>query len=354
MQSKPGKRLFIFALFISTVFPAFSQKEFFRSQQVFTDQQLSKFYSSITIAGDWLLFTANDYQLYAYNKKSQVLQWSFDANYKSSLPVFVQDSIVYAGIFTNDKEQAVQLELASGKFTRLLPFGPLATKPFLRNNTLYGTAIYNYGCMLAYDLEKDTVTWSRFIAHGFSNRPYYLANKIMVSAEANNWVAMGYDGVLLDTNCAEKPDFFVEGIPCVNKFMALAHDGLKIKGKLAKDVFGEGSFESAGIITTDHLTIILSADKLSILSGKLKKKQQVIIASLAAGLADIENGKLIKATNEDAWLLYGDQLLQYNYKSNSLTRITDLSFWKPQQVLLDEENIWLVSLKDGLLYGLSR
>ena len=352
MKFKSGKLFFTVALLLLIRAAAYPQKEFFRSQQVFTGSQMANFYSSITIEGDWLLFSANDYHLYAYNKKSHLLQWSYNANYKSSIPVFVLDSIVYAGIYTNDKEQAVQLELVNGKFARSLPFGPLATKPFVKNNILYGTAIYNYGCMIAYDLERDTVTWSRFIAHGFSNRPYYQANRIMVSAEANNWVTMGYDG-LLDTTCADKPDFFVEGIPCVKKFMALSHDGREIKGKLAKDIFGEDVIESPDVITTNNLTVILSGDKLSILSGKLKKKWQVAITSLSGDLVDNGQSKLIKAGNESAWLLYGDHLLQYNYKTNSLARIINLAYWQPQQVLLDEENIWLVSLKDGLLYGLS-
>ena len=340
-----------FLLFFTTA--GYSQKEFFRSQQVFTEEQMSNFYSSVTIHDGLVIFNANDYHLYAYNKKDGSLKWSVETNYKSTIPVFVQDSIVYAGISKKEVHQAAQFNLADGKLIKVLPFGPLATKPFIKNEMLYGTAIYNYGCILAYDLKKDTVAWSRFIAHGFSRQPYYFENKIMANAEANNWVALSYDGALLDTTCAVKAALFVEDIPCVKKFTALTHDGLEIKGKLSDDIFGTDFFDLPEIITTDNFTVVLHGDKLSIISKKLKIKQQVEVSSLVDDLADNYNTKLLKADDEHIWLLYSAHLLQYNYKTKKIARSTDLTAWQPNSVLLDDENIWLISGKDGLLYGIS-
>lgn len=340
----------ILLLFTTT---GFSQKEFFRSQQVFTKEQMSNFYSSVTIHDGLVIFNANDYHLYAYNKKDGSLKWSVETNYKSTISVFVQDNIIYAGISKKEIHQAAQFDLANGNLIKALPFGPLATKPLIKNGMLYGTAIYNFGCMLAYDLKKDTVAWSRFIAHGFSRQPYYFENKIMANAEANNWVALSYDGALLDTTCTVKAALFVEDIPCVKTFTALTHDGLEIKGKLSEEIFGADFFDLPEIITTDNFTVILNGDKLSIISKKLKIKQQVEISSLAENLTDNYNTKLLKADDEHIWLLYSDHLLQYNHKTKKLTRSTDLTNWQPNSVLPDEENVWLISGKDGLLYGLA-
>ena len=330
----------------------YSQKEFFRSQQVFTQEQMSTFYSSVTIHDSLVIFNANDYHLYAYNKKNGSLKWSVETNYKSTIPVFVKDSIIYGGISKKEIHQAAQFDLTNGNLIKALPFGPLATKPLIKNGMLYGTAIYDFGCILAYDMKKDTVTWSRFIAHGFSRQPYYLENKIMANAEANNWVELGYDGVLLDTTCTVKAALFVEDIPCVKIFTALAHDGLAIKGKLSDDIFGENFMDLPQMITTGNFTFVLNGDKLSIISKKLKIKQQLEVSSLAEDLADDYNTKLLKADDENIWLLYSNHLLQYNHKTKKLIRSTDLTAWQPNSVLLDEENVWLVSGKDGLLYGL--
>ena len=353
MKPKPVKQIFIFLFLLLITTSAYSQKEFFRSQQVFTKEQMNDFYSSITIHDGLVIFSANDYHLYVYNKKDGLLKWSVETNYKSTIPVFVQDNIIYAGISKKEVHQAAQFSLANGKLIKALPFGPLATKPLIKNGMLYGTAIYDYGCIVAYDLQKDTVTWSRFIAHGYSTQPYYFENKIMANAEGNNWIALGYDGVLLDTTCAVKATIFVEDIPCVKNFIGLSHDGLEIKGKLAEDILGNDIFGRPPVLTTEKYTYVYYDDKLTILSGKLKIKQQVEVSSLADSLVENSDTKLLKADNENVWILYSDHLLQYNHKTKQLVRLTNLTAWQPQQVLLDEENIWLISGKDGLLYGLS-
>jgi hypothetical protein len=331
---------------------SFAQKELFRSQQVFKEGQLDKFYSSITIHDSIILFNANDYHLYAYNKNNGSLRWSYKNNYKMVVPVFVADNIIYAAASQKEEPQAVQISLADGKLIKELPFGPLQTKPIIKNGILYGTAIYNYGCIIAYNLQRDTFAWSRFIAHGLSRQPYYFDNKILANAEGDNWVELGYDGVLLDTTCAAKASIFVADIPCVKKFTALTHDGLEIKGKLADDIFGADFFDLPDMITTGNFTFVLNGDKLSIISKKLKIKQQVEVSSLAEELTDNYNTKLLKADDENIWFLYSNHLLQYNHKTKKLIRLTDLTAWQPNSVLLDEENIWLISGKDGLLYGL--
>ncbi len=74
---------------------------------------------------------------------------------------------------------------------------------------------------------------------------------------------------------------------------------------------------------------------------------------MADSLVERSDAKLLKADNEHIWILYGNYRLQYDHQAKKLVRLTNLSAWQPDKILLDEENIWLVSGKDGLLYGLS-
>ena len=335
MNTIPKKHFFALLFLLFTTSVAFSQKEFFRSQQVFKEGQLDKFYSSITIHDSIILFNANDYHLYAYNKNNGRLKWVYKNNYKTVVPVFVADNIIYAAASQKEEPKAVQISLADGKLIKTLPFGPLQTKPIVKNGMLYATATYNYGCIVAYNLQKDTVAWSRFIAHGLSRQPYYFENKILANAEGNNWVALGYDGKLLDTGCAVKANIFVEDIPCVRTFAALSHDGLEIKGKLSDDIFGKDFFDQPDIMTSNNFTYILYGDKLSIISKKLKVRQQMEISALVPDLADNVNSKLLKVNDESIWILHADHLLQYNQKTKKLLRQINLVAWQPQQVLFD-------------------
>ncbi len=353
MKPKFPKQFFIFLFLLFITSTGYAQKEFFRSQQVFTAEQMNEFYSSVTLHDSLVFFNANDYTLYAYNRTGGSLKWSYKTSYKSNTPVFVQGNDIFTGIYAEKIERSARLDLANGQLIKVLPFGVLSTKPLIKNGMLYGTALYDYGCIVAYDLAKDTVTWSRFIAHGYSTQPYYLDNKIIANAEGNNWVYLGYDGALLDTTCKVKASMFVEHIPCVKIFKAMTHDGLEIKGKLAEEIMGEESFGTAPMLTSSKFTYVLYDDKLTILSGKLKVKLEVDIASLVPDLTENNNTRLIKADNEKVWMLYRDQLLQYDHQSKKLVRSTDLTNWQPHRVLVDGQNIWLISGKDGLLYGLS-
>lgn len=347
-------KYFLFAFLFCLASKGFSQKEFFQSPQVFSEEQLEDFYSSITMSNDLVLFNANDYYLYAFDKNGGALQWQTEINYKTNIPVFVDDSIVYAGSSKKDQQLAVQLNLKSGTLLRELPFGPLQTKPFIKDGQLFGTAIYDYGCILAYDIKKDTVIWNRFIAHGVSRQPYFLEDKILANAEANNWVELGYNGVLLDTTCAEKADIFVEGIPCIRKHIGLSHDGLEINGKVATALFGENYMEIPDIISSKNFTFILNEDMLSIFSGKLKKKQEVAISSLLKEVPEnFVVPKLIKADDENVWVLSNDHLLQYNHKTKKVVRATNLETWQPHQILMDDGKLWIISRNDGRLYGVS-
>lgn len=52
-----------------------AQTEFFHSKILFSESQLSDFYSSISVHSSQVYFNANDYKVYAFNKKTGVLNW---------------------------------------------------------------------------------------------------------------------------------------------------------------------------------------------------------------------------------------------------------------------------------------
>lgn len=338
----------------------YAQKEFFCSQQKFSADNLGNFYSSLSIEGNLLLFGANDYQLYAYNKNNGTLLWQYKTNRKTNKPVFVNNNIAYTDFHnteSNNQEgsgQTIQLDLSNGQLLKSLPFGYLETKPAVKNGILYGTCIYNYGCIIAYNINKDTVIWNRFIAHGYTRQPYYFDNKIMANAEGSNWVELDYNGALLDTTCAEKATFFVENIPCVKNFSAITHDGLEINGAMSEKLMGGYDNEENSILLSKKYTYIVQDEELNMLGNKLKLGRPVYLYDLFDSLPEgTGKAKLLKADDENIWLLYLNHLIQYNHKTKKVLQRTDLTQWEPHSVLLDDKNIWLISRKDGLLYGIS-
>ena len=86
MTPRPVKYFFTFLILLLVTTAAFSQKEFFRSQQVFTKEQLSSFYSSVTIHDGLVIFNANNYTTCCYNKKTGKQVWLFNTNQKSNTP----------------------------------------------------------------------------------------------------------------------------------------------------------------------------------------------------------------------------------------------------------------------------
>jgi outer membrane protein assembly factor BamB len=105
--------LIIFLLALS----GHSQQVFFKSGQAFTSEQLSTFYSSISTEGDILLFSANDYSLYPYNKPDGRLKWTSETSYKSNTPPFISGKMIMAGVYENKLESAATMDTATGKLT---------------------------------------------------------------------------------------------------------------------------------------------------------------------------------------------------------------------------------------------
>ncbi len=345
--------IFLFASL--TVFP---QKQFFKSQQTFSTIQLQNFYSSVIIDNELLLFVANDYKLYAYDKFTGEQKWTSNISYKTKVQCFVKDSIIYSPYSENKDSYTAQLDRKTGKLIKQLPIGPLLTNPQMQNGILFGTAIYDGGCLFAYDTKKDSMLWYKFVAHGVGTQPYFYSNYILANAEANNWFPINYNGELTDTICKERADIFVKDIPCIKQFGALTHDGFELDAKFSAKIFDkeEEAISTENTLTTATHSFILHNNKLAIIGNKRKLSKLVDLSLLVADSLREDSWRLsqiLQANEKEIILVYNDQLIVYNYLLNKVEKLFDLSFWLPYQVLPDEDKLWLISKTDGLLYGLS-
>ena len=340
-------------LFIAIFFCALTctaQKVFFKSSQSYSQEEFGDFYTAITLNNNQIFFNAPDFRLYAYDKISGSLKWTYKLNYKSNTPCFFVEN----HILVNGDIQVVVLDTATGKLAKKFPFKSLLTAPFIKNDILYGTGIYEGGSLYAYDLKKDSILWARFLAHGVSIKPYYFEDKIVANAEGNNWIELAYSGALKDTSCDTKEVFFPSDLPCVKKFGALTHDGKEVSGKLEDKIRSCEENQPYVLFKNNH-TIILSNGRLYVLGNKLKKKLEIQLTSLSDSIDFNDWGlqKILKADNEILWLLYSEKLIIYNYQKKSLVKIINLEDWEPHQAIFDENRLWLISRKDGLLYGLT-
>lgn len=340
--------------------PAFSQQVFFTSPKAFEEKQLKEMYSSVRLQGNTVLFSASDYSLYAYDKVTGAEKWSQYIRRKSNVaPFFVGDRI-----WTKVGDQVVQLDTATGEKVKDMIFETVNTQPLVKDGLLYFTGIYNGGKLFAYQTANDSIVWQRFIGHGIDESPYFLKDRIVVSAEGPYWLEMQYNGQMKDATCNTEGDEMPSGSNCVKEFFALTHDGRPIAGKLATDLLLD-DYTVPDVLTTSKHTFILGNgnEQLTVFGNKLKKKAQVELFNLSDALADFDTDslkyknvsltKLLKADDTHVWIAYYHHLLIYNHTSKTLDRLIDLSAWEPHQIVVDNNNLWIISRKDGRLYGVS-
>jgi outer membrane protein assembly factor BamB len=334
------------AFFVCT--GTFAQTVFFSSPKTFSKEELKGFYASINMEGDLLLFNASDYTLYAFDKNSGNEKWNYNINWKSNNAPF----LVGGQIWTKSGNDFIQLDTATGVKQKTFSFGSIETQPVYKDGFFYFTGIgSNGGGLYAYDPQKDTIVWSRFLAHGCQRTPYYLADKIIANAEGNNWIEVQYDGQLKDATCDTDSITFPSELPCAQQYFALSHEDEPIKGEVANDLSLDESSEPV-ILTSSTHTFILNEGKLTVLGNKLKKKAFVDLSLLDTTDAPIASyAKLLKADITYVWVVYNNHLHIYNHQKKRIEKTVNLSLWMPHQVIADNNNLWVISRKDGRLYG---
>jgi hypothetical protein len=328
-----------------------AQEVFFQSAQSYTEEEMESFYASLAVQGNLLLFNAPDYKLYAYDKGTGAQKWVHPLGRKSVIPPFFVEDFILAN---SGHEGVVLLDTATGRRIKTLPMADIKTAPIVRQGVLYGTGIYDLGCLFAYHLEKDTLLWTRFLAHGCARRPYYGDEMIWANAEGDAWLPVDYSGQLREPSCDSAETDLPSSLPCAEFFAARTHDGRRITGKLARRM-DVGHFEDPEMLYAPGATLILHDETLLIVGNKLKIKREIPLHTLlpdSVEPASLSEQKLLKADGEKVWLLYSHQLMVYNYRAKKLLHTVDLEAWEPSQPLLDGERLWFVSRKDGRLYGI--
>ena len=147
----------------------------------------------------------------------------------------------------------------------------------------------------------------------------------------------------------------MQNIPCIDQFSLLTHDKRKLNTLQLEKLFDGRSVEDMQSYFTAKNSFLLNEDELLVLSDKIKTKAKLTIPELSDSLQESEDGikKILKADDKRVWLMFNNWLVVYNYNDKRPEQQLNLSEWQPHQVVLDGERLWLISKKDGLLYGLT-
>jgi hypothetical protein len=294
-------------------------------------------------------FNANDYYVYAYDKKTGVLNWTYDSYFKSNnAPKFNQNNL-FVGI--ND-DKWVQLNAKTGDTIQTLKIEYLTTQPYFEDNIMYCTSVSPEigGAILAYDLKKNEIVWQKYIGHGVSFQPYFFKDKIVANYENQYWFELDYDGNALDKSeaCYSKNT----EPPFEERFCNIHYDVLN---KFHKDVLVKNvTIEETKYHYAQNTTAILKGNKLKIVNEKNKAKKEIIIDKILTLLVTGVNNytEILKVAENTVWFFYENILGVYDFKNKKTIKAYDLSTWNPHQVILDGNRVWLIAGKDGELVGL--
>lgn len=328
-----------------------AQTEFFASKISFSETNLSEFYSSVNIDSSQVYFNANDYKLYAFDKKTGNENWQFYLANKSNRPTFIYKQTVLANEHVSEySDKATQLDSKTGFEVQKLKIYEISTAPLFKDSIMYCTGLYDGGAIIAYDLKKNELLWSKFIAHGASVRPYYLKNKIVVNAEGNNWFEIDYNGKLIDTDCKYKLTFNDESEVCTEEFRQLTHN----QKKLSEEYFYND--DNVIIKYLKDKTILLSGTELIFINNKNKVSKKLDLdqtLEFPEGSNSYNEYKnILKADDNVVWIFYQNLLAVYDVKKDGIVRTIDLTKWNPHRLVADKNDLWLVSKNDGQLYGI--
>ena len=344
------KKLF-FCISILNFNPLSAQTESSNSKIEFSEIQLSNFYSSFSIDSSQVYFIANDYNIYAYDKKTGALNWKYYlANKTNTTPKVIQNSILVTKHFDEYLNRTIQLNATTGDTIQTLKIDALETNPLFKNSMMYCAAIAPEigGAILAYDLKKNAIVWQKFIAHGCTTQPYYLKDKIIANAEGDNWFEIDYNGQLLDTTCKQKRNLFVEDIKCIRNFKHLTHN----QKELSNSYFNES--ENLIIKYTKDKTIVLGDNKMLIINSKNKTEREIKLQEILKLTENqVSNYKeILKVEENTVWFFSYNILTVFDFKNNKTLQTFDLNQWNPHQTVLDGNNLWLISRNNGELIGL--
>jgi hypothetical protein len=343
MRNKTAFFLFLFSAV------AVAQTKFYSSKLLLAKSNLSKFYSSISVDSTHVYFCANDYSVYAHDKKTGIVKWSYysgnksnDAPKSNQRNVFVETS----------GGKCEQLNAKTGKLVQTLSLEELSTQPFIKDTIMYCAAVSPQigGAIVAYDLKNNNVVWQKYIGHGASLQPFFFKEKIVANFEENYWFELDYNGNLLDkdSGCYSKNN----EPPFEENYCNVHYDLLNQynKGVAVKSV----SMENMKYYYANEITVVLEEDKIRIIDDKNEIVKEIEISKIFK-LPENKTSdyrEILKVEGNTIWFFYENTLVAYDFKINKTIKTYNLSAWRPHQVLLDGTKVWLISRNTGELVGL--
>ncbi|TDO99100.1 PQQ-binding-like beta-propeller repeat protein [Flavobacterium sp. 245] len=329
----------------------FSQTEISRSNFVFTDFKPRVEKGYLTSAGTNILFNASNDSVYSIQKKDGIVKWKMRNEEKSKACFYLHGNTFFNGQYANGVFRAAQFNLETGAKINELPFQSISKQPYFLNDVMYGTVLADGGKFMAYDLKQNKVIWEINIGYGVENQPVFFKDKIAVNAEDDNWFEVDYNGKLLNTKA--KTNFFLDTIPVfVRKYKFLTHDGSEItRDFLKKNKLSNAEYK---IKTSTSNTFLLSENKLLILGNNKKKILELDLETIVPSTDSYPDAysEILQTNAENIWFYYQNHLVNYDFKNKKIARKVDLTKWNPQQIILEERTIWLLSNEDGQMYTL--
>src|SRR6187551_938856 len=128
MRNKTTLFLFLFSAI------ALAQTEFFKSKLLLSDDHLADFYSSISIDSTQVYFNANDKNIYAHDKKTGILKWSYYSGSKSNNAPKCHRNNVFFGTGVGTSEQ---LNAKTGELVRIVRVDGVSTQSFIKDTIMY-------------------------------------------------------------------------------------------------------------------------------------------------------------------------------------------------------------------------
>lgn len=328
----------------------FSQTEIYRSNFAFDGFKPGGLSGSIIIAGDNVLFNAPNQKMYSIDKKEGKINWEIDAVTNSKTVPYPYNNTFFYEEYHNGVTRVVQFNSNTGGKIKDLPFTSLNTKPFFLNNIMYSTALADGGLLVAYNMDENKIVWQKNIGFGADVQPVYLKDKIIVNAEDDNWFEIGYDGNFLKTK--SKKHIYLDTTQIfIKNYKFLTHDSKEItRDFLKKNKLSNADYQTK---TNDTHTFVLSENQLLILGNNRKKVLQLHLEKEfpTDDFSTDTYRSILALQPESVWFCYQNFLIQYDFINKKRLRKVDLTKWNPQQILLENRTMWLISGNNGQLYG---
>ena len=311
----------------------------------------SIFKGSLLNCENKIIYSTNNFSMYAVDKENLTVAWTGDIGWRSDNSpslyknTFLQSS--YDGYFT----RVLQYDLASGNVLKTLDLHTLHSIPYFIGSMMYVTALTDGGKLLAYDLEKNKIIWSKNIGDGVDFQPIYLKDKIIAKTHDDYWIDVDYNGKFLSQKSNDYTYIDDEKVSA-RKGEFFTHDEKEVRKEfLKKNKLANTDFK---IQLTNNNTFLLSERFLTVIGGNLKIKLQLDLETIVPA-EEYENDALstiLSIQDDKIWFLHQNHLIHYDFRKESLLRNVYLNNWRPHHIVLDQRTIWLISKNDGQLYKL--